>query len=44
MRKKRVIGELAAILVAAALLFAVLAVAGAAAVPFGNGFGATWGS
>ena len=44
MRKKRVILELAAILVAAALLFAVLAVAGAAAVPFGNGFGATWGS
>ncbi len=44
MRKKRVILELAAIAVAAALLFAVLAVAGAAAVPFGNGFGATWDS
>lgn len=42
--KKKWLIELCAIVLSAALLFALLAIAGAAAVPFGNGFGATWGS
>lgn len=44
MKKKRIFPEIAAIVLSAALLFALLAAAGAAAVPFGNGFGATWGA